>query len=65
MLVLIAESGMMGLVVCIVGTIIFNLSINKLNNTAINKPYGIEIAFFITGILLHLISYKLSSLIES
>ena len=45
---------MIGIITCIIGTIIFNLSINK-NNKDNDKPYGISFAFFITGVLLNII----------
>jgi hypothetical protein len=37
----------------IIGSIIFNLSINKVNKEK-SKPYGLNFSFFITGIILHI-----------
>lgn len=53
MLKLIFESIIIGFITLIIGTIIFNLSINRVNKD-INKPYGLNFAFFITGVILHL-----------
>ena len=56
MWVLIAEACIIGIITSIIGKITFNLTTNKKNeNNNINKPLGIEIAFFITGCLLHII----------
>ena len=54
MLHLIFEAGIVGLIVLMIGTIIFNLSINK-NNRNKSKPNGVNLAFFATGVLLHLL----------
>lgn len=47
---LIFESILIGFIVWVIGTILFNLSINKLNKDE-NKPYGIGLAFFTTGLI--------------
>ena len=51
---LLGESSIVGFITFILGTIIFNLSINK-KNIDKNKPYGINFAFFMTGFILHLL----------
>ena len=53
--ILLIESIIVGITCFIIGTIIFNLSINKFNNQTNNiiKPYGINLSFFITGIILY------------
>jgi hypothetical protein len=51
---LVSESVIIGIITFIIGTIIFNLSINKSNKDEI-KPYGINFAFFITGVILHIL----------
>lgn len=57
MLSLVSESIIVGTISLIVGTIIFNMSINKYNKDDKNcsKPTGIKFAFFITGVLIHLL----------
>ena len=55
MWVLLSESFIVGLICLLIGSIIFNLSINKKNKDNINKPYGINIAFFMTGVILHIL----------
>jgi hypothetical protein len=50
---LLSESIIIGIITFVIGTIIFNLSINKSNKDEI-KPYGINFAFFITGVILHI-----------
>lgn len=59
MLNLLLESIFVGFITLVIGTIIFNLSVNKINknnknNKEINNPYGFGFAFFITGVLLHI-----------
>lgn len=56
MIKLLFESIIVGLVTLIIGSIIFNLSINKINknNKDTIKPYGINFSFFITGVILHI-----------
>lgn len=51
---LFAESTIIGFMTWVIGTIIFNLSINKTNKNN-NKPYGIDLAFFTTGLILHIL----------
>jgi len=51
MWILLIESTLIGFITWIIGTIIFNLSINKLNKDK-TKPYGIDLAFFVTGLIL-------------
>jgi hypothetical protein len=57
MLSLISESVIVGLITLIIGTIIFNMSINKFNKEDKNnvQPKGIKLAFFMTGIIIHII----------
>ncbi len=50
---LISESLVAGVLTFIIGTIIFNLTINK-NNKNKPKPAYINIAFFMTGFVLHI-----------
>jgi hypothetical protein len=57
MLITIFESVIIGFITWVIGTIIFNLSINKTNKDN-NKPYGINLAFFTTGLFLYLIFEK-------
>ncbi len=57
MLMNMIESIIVGLITWIIGKIIFNLSINKINRGK-NKPYGIDFSFFITGLFLYLIFEK-------
>jgi len=47
------ESIIIGFITLIIGSIIFNLSINKINKEKM-KPYGLNFAFFITGFILHI-----------
>lgn len=54
MWILIIESIITGIITWIMGTILFNLSINKLNKDEI-KPYGIELSFFMTGVIVYII----------
>ena len=51
---LVFEAIVMGLVSLMLGIIIFNLTINKNNKDNI-KPFGLNIVFFSTGFLLHII----------
>lgn len=55
MWILIIESIIIGIITWIIGTILFNLSINKPNKNNL-KPYGIELAFFMTGIIINIIN---------
>jgi hypothetical protein len=48
------ESILGGIIFWIIGTIIFSLTINKLNNKS-DKPWGINLAFFMTGVILYII----------
>jgi hypothetical protein len=54
MFAILLESSMVGMIILIIGTIIFNLSINKENKDA-HKPYGISTAFFMTGFITNLV----------
>jgi len=56
MLILFIESIIVGVILCIIGVILFDMTINKNNNTK-TKPYGIDLAFFISGIIIYL-SYE-------
>lgn len=51
---LVLESIMVGVIILIIGTIIFNLSINKKNKDK-HKPYGVSMAFFMTGFITNLL----------
>jgi hypothetical protein len=53
MITLIVESIIAGILTFIIGSIIFNLSINKQNKDN-KKPESINLAFFITGIVINL-----------
>ena len=57
MFILLIESIIVGIITSIIGIIIFDLSINKDNKDEI-KPYGIDLAFFTTGLFLYLIFEK-------
>jgi hypothetical protein len=54
MFALIVESSMIGIIILIIGTIIFNLTINNKNRDK-NKPCGISLAFFMTGFITNLL----------
>jgi uncharacterized membrane protein len=49
------EAFIFGIITLIIGTIVFNLTINKKNKED-KKPFGLHLAFFATGFLLHIIS---------
>ena len=53
MLKLLIESFVVGIITLIIGSIIFNLSVNKVNKEK-SKPYGLNFSFFITGVILHI-----------
>lgn len=53
MWILLTESVIIGIITFVIGTIIFNLSINKTNKDK-EKPRGINFAFFTTGVILHI-----------
>ena len=56
MLSLITEATIVGIITFVIGTVVFNLSMNQVNNKEkVNKPYGIDLAFFITGFILHIL----------
>jgi hypothetical protein len=61
MWILILESSLVGFITWVIGTILFNLSINKPNKNK-HKPYGINLAFFVTGLILSIINHKLGYL---
>lgn len=63
MWILLVESTLAGFITWVIGTIVFNLSINKPNKDK-RKPYGIDLAFFITGLILCIINNKLLYLFE-
>lgn len=46
------EAIIIGVITLVIGTIAFNLSLNKINNKD-EKPYSVYLAFFITGFILH------------
>jgi hypothetical protein len=55
MIKLLFESIVVGFITLVIGTIIFNLSVNKVNKNIKNpNPYGIKFSFFITGVILHI-----------
>ncbi len=54
MINLLINSLFFGFITFVIGTIVFNLSINK-NNKDKNKPLGIDIAFFTTGIIIYIL----------
>jgi len=54
------EALSIGLITLILGTIIFNLTINK-KNKYINKPFGLHISFFATGFLIYIINELICS----
>lgn len=52
------ETTSMGIITFIIGTIIFNLTINKKNlfiNNQNKYPIGINLSFFMIGVVMHLI----------
>ena len=51
---LLTEATVIGFITFVIGTICFNLSINK-DNKDKHKPKGISFAFFMTGVLLYII----------
>jgi hypothetical protein len=55
MIEILIQSFFVGIITLVIGTIIFNLSINKINDNNKNKPQGIKFAFFITGVILHIL----------
>jgi|APSaa5957512493_1039668.scaffolds.fasta_scaffold128525_2 hypothetical protein len=55
MITLIFESLLVGFITLLVGHMAFNLTVNKRNKDQKIKPIGINIAFFITGFLIHLV----------
>jgi len=57
---LLIEALTIGLITLIIGTIIFNLTINR-KNKYIEKPFGLHISFFATGFLIYIISELISS----
>jgi hypothetical protein len=48
------DATIVGIISLIVGTIVFNLTINRKNKDK-EKPFGLHIAFFATGFFLHFI----------
>jgi len=54
------EALSIGLITLIIGTIIFNLTINRKNKYN-DKPFGLYISFFATGFLIYIISELISS----
>ena len=55
MILLILESVIVGIITLLIGYMGFNLTTNKNNIERNKKPYGITIAFFITGFLIHIL----------
>jgi len=54
MWILLTESAIIGFISFVIGSIIFNLSINKTNKDK-PKPSGVNFAFFMTGVILHIL----------
>lgn len=57
-LILGTQAIIMGIITFIIGTIIFNLTINKDNKDNKDKqdlPKGISLAFFMTGFVIHIV----------
>lgn len=52
---LIIDSTLYGFITFVIGTILFNLTINR-NNKYNAKPYGINLSFFATGFFIFIIS---------
>jgi hypothetical protein len=63
MWILLVESTLVGFITWVIGIIVFNLSINKPNKYK-RKPYGIDLAFFVTGLILYILNNKLLYLLE-
>lgn len=55
MITIILEGLLVGIITLLVGIMSFNLTMNKNNAEQRKKPVGINIAFFITGFLIHII----------
>ena len=55
MIEILIQSFFVGIITLVIGTIIFNLSINKINDNNKNKPQGIKYEFFITCVILHIL----------
>jgi hypothetical protein len=53
MINLLINSFFFGYITFVIGTIIFNLQINNKNKNT-NKPLGIDIAFFTTGVIIYI-----------
>lgn len=53
MWIYIIESIIVGIISWVIGTILFNISLNK-KNVNNSKPSGIDFAFFTTGIILYI-----------
>ncbi len=51
---LLINSFFFGYITFVIGTIIFNLQINNKNKNN-NKPLGIDIAFFTTGVIIYIL----------
>ncbi len=50
------EASIVGMITFVIGCVVFNLTINKKNKTnKSNSPIGINLAFFATGFIIHLI----------
>jgi hypothetical protein len=55
MLILLSESFFIGFICFIIGTVIFNFTIDKTKEHKTQKSQTIGIIFFITGIMLHIL----------
>jgi ABC-type polysaccharide transport system permease subunit len=60
MLIIAIESIIIGIIVCIIGTILFNEILNNRYKLMNIKPTGISFAFFTTGVILHVIMNMLN-----
>lgn len=51
---IVTEASISGLIVLIIGKMVMGLTMKKNNNK--NHPKGIELAFFLTGLIIHFIA---------
>jgi hypothetical protein len=61
---LLFEAFIMGWITWVIGTIIFNLTINYNNNLNQSQPIGINLAFYITGVIFTIGCNKLNLLLN-
>jgi ABC-type Mn2+/Zn2+ transport system permease subunit len=60
MIIFAIESVVVGIIVCIIGTILFNEILNNRYKLINDKPTGITFAFFTTGVIIHVIMNMLN-----